>query len=337
MRFGKILTVFFILLVFPQLVSGQPPVLTICDYSTVSSVSGGAAYFGMSVSPDSTYEANAIETYNYGLFGVATANGTGAKYGVQGWGLGDNGWKYGVQGRASGSPGNNYGVYGSADDTTDECYGVFGESFSDHGHGGHFVNADNASLTSQVGLWAGTYYGNIIEGHEVNVVGASVKLRFRVKWDGNVSADGTFTGGGADFAEFVIPKGGKNIFEPGDVLVISPDAEGMTNTVTKADEPYSTKVAGVYSTKPGFIGNRQGINNAGTGPEIPMAVLGFVPCKVSAENGSIKRGDLLVSSSTAGYAMRGTDRLKMIGSIVGKALDNLESGQGVIDILVTLQ
>jgi len=112
MRFGKILTVIFILLVFPPLVSGQSAVLTIYDFSTVSSVSGGAAYFGMSVSPDSTYEANAIEANNYGLFGVATANGSGRKYGVQGWGLGDNGWKYGVQGCASGlitktSPGSN--------------------------------------------------------------------------------------------------------------------------------------------------------------------------------------------------------------------------------------
>ena len=337
MRFGKILTVIFILLVFPPLVSGQSPVLTICDYSTVSSVSAGAALFGMSVSPDFTYTANAIEAYNYGLFGVATANGSGRKYGVQAWGLGDNGWKYGVEGRASGSPGDNYGVYGYANDTTDESYGVFGESSSDHGHGGHFVNANNAISTSQVGLWAGSYYGNIIEGHEVNVSGTSINLRFRVTWEGEVSADGSFTGGGADFAEFVIPQGGKNAFEPGDVLVISPDAEGMTNTFTKTDEPYSTKVAGIYSTKPGFIGNRQGINNAGTGPEIPMAVLGFVPCKVSAENGPIKRGYLLVSSSTVGYAMRGTDRLKMIGSIVGKALDNWESGQGVIDILVTLQ
>jgi hypothetical protein len=48
-------------------------------------------------------------------------------------------------------------------------------------------------------------------------------------------------------------------------------------------------------------------------------------------------GDLLVSSSTPGYAMRGTDRSRMLGAVVGKALGSLDHGTGVIDVLVTLQ
>ena len=71
--------------------------------------------------------------------------------------------------------------------------------------------------------------------------------------------------------------------------------------------------------------------------EIPLAIVGIVPCKVSAENGSIQRGDLLVTSSTSGYAMRGTDRRRMLGAVVGKALEPLSSGKGVIQVLVTLQ
>ena len=38
-----------------------------------------------------------------------------------------------------------------------------------------------------------------------------------------------------------------------------------------------------------------------------LALVGIVPCKVTSENGSIRPGDLLVTSSTAGFAMRGTD------------------------------
>ena len=68
-----------------------------------------------------------------------------------------------------------------------------------------------------------------------------------------------------------------------------------------------------------------------------MAMVGIVPTKVSAENGPIKRGDLLVTSSTVGYAMKGTDRSRMLGAIVGKAMANLGSGKGVIEVLVTLQ
>jgi len=69
--------------------------------------------------------------------------------------------------------------------------------------------------------------------------------------------------------------------------------------------------------------------------EIPLAVVGIVPCKVSAENGPIRVGDLLVTSATPGHAMR--DDNPRPGSIVGKALASLESGTGIIKVLVTLQ
>jgi hypothetical protein len=35
--------------------------------------------------------------------------------------------------------------------------------------------------------------------------------------------------------------------------------------------------------------------------------------------------------------MKGTDRSRLVGSVVGKALEPLASGKGVIQILVTLQ
>jgi hypothetical protein len=76
---------------------------------------------------------------------------------------------------------------------------------------------------------------------------------------------------------------------------------------------------------------------AAVNDEVPLAVVGIVPCKVTAENGPIQAGDLLVTSSTAGYAMRGTDRGKMLGAVVGKALEPLSGGTGLIQVLVTLQ
>jgi hypothetical protein len=68
---------------------------------------------------------------------------------------------------------------------------------------------------------------------------------------------------------------------------------------------------------------------------IPLAMIGIVPCKVTTENGPIAPGDLLVTSSTPGYAMKGTNRIRMLGAVAGKALGPLREGQGVI--LVTLQ
>jgi hypothetical protein len=69
--------------------------------------------------------------------------------------------------------------------------------------------------------------------------------------------------------------------------------------------------------------------------EIPMAVVGIVPCKVSAENGPVHPGDLLVTSGTPGHAMR--DEAPAVGTVLGKALEALDSGTGTIRVLVTLQ
>lgn len=139
---------------------------------------------------------------------------------------------------------------------------------------------------------------------------------------------------GADYAEAVDVTGDRTKYEPGDLLVIDPDTPGK---FLKSNQPYSPMVAGIYSTKPGFVGRLQPATEETKATEVPMAMVGRVPTKVSAENGPIKIGDLLVTSSTMGYAMKGTDRSQMMGAVVGKALGSLDSGTGVIEVLVTLQ
>lgn len=137
---------------------------------------------------------------------------------------------------------------------------------------------------------------------------------------------------GGDYAEDVETDGNKSGYEPGDVLVIAADS---AKDVQKSQEAYSTSVAGIYATKPGVIGKRESM--AKVSDDIPMAMVGIVPTKVTAENGPIHRGDLLVSSSRLGYAMKGTDRGRMLGAVIGKAMGTLEIGTGTIEVLVTLQ
>jgi hypothetical protein len=139
---------------------------------------------------------------------------------------------------------------------------------------------------------------------------------------------------GADYAEAVDVTGDRTKYEPGDVLVIDPNAPGK---FLKSNQAYSTLVAGIYSTKPGFVGRLKEPDPKTSATEVPMAMVGRVPTKVSAENGPIKVGDLLVASSTLGRAMKGTDRSQMLGAVIGKALGSLDSGTGVIEVLVTLQ
>jgi hypothetical protein len=126
--------------------------------------------------------------------------------------------------------------------------------------------------------------------------------------------------------------GSKEKYEPGDVLVL---AEGDSSDVQKSAEPYSAMVAGIYATKPGVVGRRAAVTKSAD--NIPMAMVGVVPTKVIAENGAIHRGDLLVTSSTPGFAMKGTDRNRMLGAVIGKAMGSLDQGTGVIEVLVTLQ
>jgi hypothetical protein len=60
-----------------------------------------------------------------------------------------------------------------------------------------------------------------------------------------------------------------------------------------------------------------------------------VLCKVDASYGSIRPGDLLTTSATPGHAMLAYE--PQPGTIVGKALEPLDTGTGVIKVLVTLR
>jgi len=180
----------------------------------------------------------------------------------------------------------------------------------------------------------------INSGVVVNATGGNLYLgmtkgthKFRVDTNGEVFADGGYQSSGADFAESVAVHGSNSLYEPGDLLVIERGAQRRLNL---SHTPYSTLVAGIYSTKPGLLATPHAIDDKLEG-EVPLAIVGIVPCKVTTENGPIREGDLLVTSSRAGYAMKGTNRRRMLGAVVGKAMEPLARGNGVIQVLVTLQ
>ena len=69
---------------------------------------------------------------------------------------------------------------------------------------------------------------------------------------------------------------------------------------------------------------------------LPVAMLGKVSCKVDANYGPIRVGDMLTTSLTKGHGMKAEENAKA-GTIIGKALTSLESGRGYVDMLVNLQ
>jgi len=112
---------------------------------------------------------------------------------------------------------------------------------------------------------------------------------------------------------------------PGDLVSVG--ADGFVQKSMMAESP---KVMGVVSTKPAHV-------LRGMIPDsVEVALTGVVPCHVVAENGPVLPGDLLISSSRPGYAMRANKPYE-IGTIVGKAIERLDSGEGTIFILVALQ
>jgi hypothetical protein len=115
--------------------------------------------------------------------------------------------------------------------------------------------------------------------------------------------------------------------EPGDVVAIGP--EGILQKSNRAND---AAVAGVYSTKPGVEGRRESERRS----TVPVALAGVIPVRVTVENGPIRPGDLLVSSSTPGHAMR-APQSPAPGTVIGKAMQPLESGTGSIEMLVMLR
>ena len=227
--------------------------------------------------------------------------------------------------------------------------GVLGEGYPD-GNGVIGISENGVGIRGQATGNAGTGIGVLGEAYTpnatagvFNAIGGGTLLIgianntanvFRVDIAGKVFANGGFEASGADFAESMPVTGDRSRYEPGDLLVID---RTSNRRLTLANNAYSTLVAGIYSTKPGVLASPYSMDDPSLAKEVPMAVVGIVPCKVSAENGAIEVGDLLVASSTPGHAMKGSDRGKMLGAVVGKALEPLREGRGVVQVLVTLQ
>jgi hypothetical protein len=108
---------------------------------------------------------------------------------------------------------------------------------------------------------------------------------------------------------------------PGDVLANDELHPAVMKAADRAEDP-------------GVIGIVAGDSGDSWHDEAPVALAGSVVlCRVDAANGAIRLNDLLVSSSLRGHAMRAAEPPKP-GTVIGKALEPLESGTGLIRVLV---
>ena len=148
---------------------------------------------------------------------------------------------------------------------------------------------------------------------------------------GDVTVTGNIAARYQDVAEWVPTR---QKLEPGTVVVL--DAERGSDVIASS-QSYDTKVAGVISTKPGLALGESGKD------KVLVATTGRVRVKVDATRAPIRVGDLLVTSDRTGYAMRSEPivingrSMHSPGTLIGKALEPLETGAGEIMVLLSLQ
>jgi len=106
-------------------------------------------------------------------------------------------------------------------------------------------------------------------------------------------------------------------YEPGTVVSFGGDAE-----VTMSTETMDSRIAGVVSTNPAYLMNSDLENG------VAIALTGRVPVKVM---GTIRKGDMLVAAGE-GYAK--AEANPRMGSVIGKALEDFNGTNGIIEVVV---
>jgi hypothetical protein len=169
----------------------------------------------------------------------------------------------------------------------------------------------------------------LMGANKVDIPSLILKAK-NTKFNGNINALDVILVGGDCAEEFDVDD--KESTDPGTVMVI--DDGG---SLKPSQQAYDKRVAGVISgagdLRTGITLGKQKSNYN----RLPLALTGKVYCKVDAEYSPIDVGDLLTTSSTIGHAMKVSDPIRSIGTIIGKALKPLEGGRGLIPILVALQ
>jgi hypothetical protein len=164
-----------------------------------------------------------------------------------------------------------------------------------------------------------------------NVGIATLNPTEKLEVTGNIKVSGNINAKYQDVAEWVESP---EELSAGTVVIL--DAT-RPNNVIASNVRYDTRVAGVISARPGIT-----LGEHAEG-KVLVATTGRVKVRVSARNGPINIGDLLVTSGEQGVAMKSTAvkvggvRMHRPGTLIGKALEPLAHGTGEILVLLSMQ
>ena len=148
---------------------------------------------------------------------------------------------------------------------------------------------------------------------------------WRVDNAGNVYGDGTVGAGPADLAEWFDTDATDLPY--GTVVVLSDDAKAVASS-SIADP----RVMGVVAKKAAFT---MGKSKEEEAVQVLVTLCGRTPVNCTTAGGEIAVGDRLVTSSD-GCAQKAGGAPEP-GTIIGKAMSSLETGTGLVLVLVNLQ
>jgi len=201
----------------------------------------------------------------------------------------------------------------------------------------------------QIRLFDGNGVDNVeIDSNEGSGGGATIKLKDSA---GNVTIelDADYGGGGGPgrvVTDQLEIRGGSDLSErfdvnadgavrPGMVVCIDPARPGGLTLSTSA---YDRRVAGVVSgaggVRPGLLMSQEGTIADG-GHAVALTGRVWTWCDASAA--PIEPGDLLTTADAPGHAMRADNPSRAQGAVIGKAMTSLETGRGLVLVLVAMQ
>jgi len=206
--------------------------------------------------------------------------------------------------------------------------------------GGNMRLGSGAGITARQNIYTSNSFNNeavIINTDEttasqnifriISDVAGTNDNAFRIRADGSTFSDNAYSAAGADYAEWFYST---DNLEKGEVVCIDVT---RNNAVTRCTSDADSNVMGIVSTNPAFIGNTIGGADGIIPPGYALiGLIGQVPAKVKIENNeAIRPGDSLTAGTIPGYARRA----RAGESTVGVALEGLESGEGVINVLIS--
>ena len=178
---------------------------------------------------------------------------------------------------------------------------------------GTLLTAAQTNITSVGTLTGLTVSGTIVPSSNASIdIGATGTQYFNNIYAVNFLGTSTT----AKYADLAERYSADADYEPGTVVDF-----GGTAEVTISNINGSQYVAGVVSTNPAYM-----MNSDADG--LYIALVGRVPCKVT---GRVRKGQMMVSNGDG--TARGENN-PIMGSVIGKALENFSGGTGVIEVVV---